>query len=83
MPDKPRGFEDPASCANAFASIFVHYVQTIAVNDREFAAMALAVVRRQILEKLPERRLSARDKASIVGIFDLAEAAIVSEDRPQ
>ena len=83
MPDKRRGYEDPASCANAFASIFLHYVQTIAVNDREFAAEALAVVRRQVLEKLPERRITTRDKASIVGLFDLAQAAIVSEERPQ
>ena len=76
-------FDDPPACVKAIASAMIGYIRTVAVNDAVLARHALQHVRSRMADLLASRRFSENDTRAIIGILDLAEAAMAPEDQPQ
>lgn len=82
-PAQVRAYDDPAACADAFGSLFVHYVRTLALNDRRLASDALEAVRMQVLLALPQRPLSDNDARAVMALIDIVATAVAPEGKPQ
>lgn len=82
-PIPARAYDDAAACADAFGSLFIHYVRTLALNDRLLAADALEAVRMQVLLALPAKGLSNADARSVLALIDAAATAVAPDGKPQ